>query len=219
MEHGKICTKCNEYKNINDFRKHKRRKDGHSSSCRSCDTERDKLYYAKNKSNILEKQKEFRENNKDIVAERKKREYENNKERYAERNKLWHNENKERVNENSRNWSKRNKKKRAEHRKKWRMNNKDKIYSYGLKRRSYKQKVSFVTHERIEILERYNYTCQCCGIRVHDRSTGHWNTPDKAHIDHIIPVSKGGNSELDNLQLLCRTCNLSKSDKIIHIAS
>lgn len=32
--------------------------------------------------------------------------------------------------------------------------------------------------------------------------------------DHITPVAKGGTDELDNLQTLCRTCNLSKGAKI-----
>ncbi|HJB68761.1 MAG TPA: HNH endonuclease [Candidatus Fournierella excrementigallinarum] len=34
-------------------------------------------------------------------------------------------------------------------------------------------------------------------------------------IDHIIPVSKGGRTEEDNLQTLCWKCNRSKGDKII----
>lgn len=33
-------------------------------------------------------------------------------------------------------------------------------------------------------------------------------------IDHIIPFSRGGSSELENLQLLCRKCNIEKSNKI-----
>ena len=32
--------------------------------------------------------------------------------------------------------------------------------------------------------------------------------------DHVIPHSKGGASSEGNLQLLCRKCNLAKSDRI-----
>ena len=32
------------------------------------------------------------------------------------------------------------------------------------------------------------------------------------HIDHIKAVANGGTAALDNLQVLCRNCNLSKSD-------
>ncbi len=34
------------------------------------------------------------------------------------------------------------------------------------------------------------------------------------HFDHIIPVAKGGGNSEENIQLLCQTCNLKKSDKI-----
>ena len=32
--------------------------------------------------------------------------------------------------------------------------------------------------------------------------------------DHIIPHTKGGANTLENVQLLCRSCNLKKSDRI-----
>ena len=37
---------------------------------------------------------------------------------------------------------------------------------------------------------------------------------NNAHADHKIPWSKGGKTELDNCQVLCVQCNLSKSNKL-----
>ena len=36
----------------------------------------------------------------------------------------------------------------------------------------------------------------------------------KLHIDHVFPSSKGGTSKYENLQFLCESCNLKKSNKL-----
>lgn len=58
---------------------------------------------------------------------------------------------------------------------------------------------------REQIMERDNYTCQICGRSMPDGFG--------LHIDHIVPISKGGRSVPENLQVLCAKCNLSKSNK------
>jgi 5-methylcytosine-specific restriction endonuclease McrA len=79
------------------------------------------------------------------------------------------------------------------------------------KRRSRMKQAKYIPYDRVALLRRDKYTCQSCGIKVHDRSTGNWNTPDKAHLDHIVSLENGGETREENLQVLCRTCNLSKS--------
>lgn len=37
---------------------------------------------------------------------------------------------------------------------------------------------------------------------------------ENLHLDHIIPFSKGGDTSVENSQLLCQKCNLEKSNKI-----
>lgn len=58
---------------------------------------------------------------------------------------------------------------------------------------------------RYDILKRDNFKCQICGTTASDGA--------KLHIDHIIPVSKGGKTTPSNLRTLCDRCNLGKSDK------
>lgn len=59
------------------------------------------------------------------------------------------------------------------------------------------------------IKKRDNFTCCNCGNSTHIE-------PNLLlEIDHIIPVSKNGETTEDNLQTLCWKCNRTKSNKII----
>lgn len=52
------------------------------------------------------------------------------------------------------------------------------------------------------VMERDRGKCVICGNKRH------------LHYDHDIPVSKGGGNTVNNIRILCRDCNLRKSDKI-----
>lgn len=69
-----------------------------------------------------------------------------------------------------------------------------------------KSQRSLMTPElRRRIAERDNYTCQICGKYMPD-GVG-------LHIDHIVPVSRGGKTVPSNLQVLCSKCNGSKGNR------
>ena len=58
---------------------------------------------------------------------------------------------------------------------------------------------------RYDIMKRDNFRCVLCGRTA--------NEGVKLHVDHIVPVAKGGLTVPDNLRTLCDQCNLGKSDK------
>jgi 5-methylcytosine-specific restriction endonuclease McrA len=173
------------------------------------------IYYRKNKSKILDYSHNRYNKLKDKINEQRRLERQTNPE-IREKERLYWEARPEQKRQKERNWRNNNIDKVRNLKRQWYKTDKGKETSYraSLKRRSFKHKVAFTPHERKTILDRDNWTCQYCGRKVHDRNTGNWNTEDKAHIDHIIPLTEGGTSEPSNLQVLCRTCNLSKSNKL-----
>ena len=71
----------------------------------------------------------------------------------------------------------------------------------SLERSIYRNMISPSVSDRVRVFSRDNFQCQFCGKQRGDV---------KIEIDHIIPVSLGGNSKLNNLQTLCRDCNIGK---------
>ncbi|MEI9947705.1 MAG: HNH endonuclease [Pseudomonadota bacterium] len=57
----------------------------------------------------------------------------------------------------------------------------------------------------LKVVRRDDHVCQECFTYVRD---------DEIEFDHVIPVSRGGPTSVENLRLLCRRCNNAKSDHI-----
>lgn len=58
---------------------------------------------------------------------------------------------------------------------------------------------------RFLVMRRDNFRCQHCG----KSPATHPNV--ELHIDHIVPYSQGGETVSENLQTLCKECNVGKS--------
>ena len=66
---------------------------------------------------------------------------------------------------------------------------------------------------RFKVMQRDNFSCVMCGASpAKDQGV-------KLHIDHIVPWSKGGETEYSNLQTLCSNCNIGKSDLDLKVES
>ena len=200
----KICPHCKENKSIKEYYKQ-------TSVCKSCK----KLWYLKNKENVLKKEKNYRDKNKEKISKRK-RIY----------NQL------ERV-----------KNKKSSLSLKYYYKNKEKIFKY--RREKYKKdplfKLLHNTRRRIQKIlnikdiKKKNSTYELIGCTPNDLKI-HLQSKFKEgmswdnygfkgwHIDHIKPCASFDLSDIEqqkqcfhysNLQPLWWWENISKSDKII----
>ena len=58
-------------------------------------------------------------------------------------------------------------------------------------------------HHRDEVYARDGHACVYCGAR------------SDLTLDHVVPLSKGGSNELENLATACRPCNSSKGARVL----
>lgn len=78
--------------------------------------------------------------------------------------------------------------------------------------RARKYGVEYVKIDRLEIFERDNWICGICEEPVDQHAP---NLRDAASLDHIIPMSRGGDHLPGNVQLAHFGCNCGKRDRML----
>jgi len=192
MDDTKKCRRCGEEKLVSEYNKWKYSPDGLQSWCRIC-------------------QKWEREVNQD--------KYKANKHNYYEANKSY-------FNEQSCKWCKANPEARKAIQKRYRQNNlehvremsmvsyrknyeknREKIYANAKARRALKRnaKGKISAAEWREKIAEFNSCCAYC-LKHMDKDIT---------MDHMIPLSKGGEHTIENVVPACRNCNSQKQKRSI----
>jgi 5-methylcytosine-specific restriction endonuclease McrA len=111
--------------------------------------------------------------------------------------------NQKRVREYRADWRSKNTEKVREYLKNWREENKSLCQKYHRNRRARVLGNGGVSSQDIgdRLLKLQKGKCASCRIFLKNK---------KPHLDHIIPLARGGNGDDKNLQLLCAKCNLQK---------
>ena len=201
----KVCTKCKIEKEVTEFNKLKRNKNGLRSKCKSCEKE----YSEANKERIKERQKEYQQTNKERMKEYKKEYYQTNKEYFKE----YRQANKERIKESKKEYQRNRRKTDPLFKMCGNLRNRTLI---AFKNKGYSKNTK--TQEMLGV----DWEIAKQHIERQFAKGMNWDNYGEWHIDHIIPLASANNKEelmklchYTNLQPLWAEDNLSKKDKII----
>lgn len=191
MTKTKVCTKCERRKPRKLFypRKGGPAADPHMSICRKCWSERSAANYQQNRDKLSQRHKDWRTRNA---------------ERYSAQQKEYYNANKDRILERHRKTRQSN---LAKYRRIESESHKKNPQTWRDSRanRRARLKAAFVEPvKRRTVYNRDGGLCQICGDPV---------AFDDMHLEHRIPLARGGLHSYENTRTACARCNLAKGVK------
>lgn len=187
----KCCTRCGkEYPaTLEYFTSRAKGRFGLASECKDCEHIRQAAYRAVSKDKKRERNQRYYAENKAREKKRIKRYYEQNKDKFHQRYIATRD-------------------RKLEKQKQWARANSENIRIRAMRRRSrVKSADGDVTTEEVMMqYKRQRTKCYYCGCLL----MGNY------HIDHVIPISRGGRNAIDNIVLACPSCNREKNARLPH---
>ena len=202
----KICSACNRVLPLDAFGKHKCGAYGLSSECRECKNTRDHQYYQNNKKDCLLRFKKYVENNRDKVRQYKHNYYVKHQEEVYEYNQKYRQEHHDEMSNYCHAYYLAHIDEISAKCKEWARTESGKLSrrAANQKRKARMKKIEGA-HSKEELLlalEFFDYKCAYSGEVLEE----------EYHIDHIVPVSKGGTNHIWNIVPANSGPNLSKRD-------
>jgi 5-methylcytosine-specific restriction endonuclease McrA len=191
----KWCSRCGLTKPISEFYRHAGKRDGRASPCKACrkaePPEAGKAsaarHRARHKERLKREKHEYYERNKERIRE---------KERDRPRS--------QRVAERERRWHEANQARNQELQARWHADNPGASRRIGATRRARRAR-AFVEHvDPYTVYTMHGGRCGICG----DFITGAF------HVDHVVPLSRGGLHCYANAQPAHPVCNARKGSKM-----
>lgn len=187
----KQCSRCNNSFSLDNFRT---KGNYFFSYCKSCEREYSKIYREKNKEKIKKSKSEYYFKNIDEIKIKQKEYKENNKDillfKKRHKSKIYRENNKDKIIQYRKIYNKR-------------LSCKVSKKNYKHKRRAI-ENAGDITNKQLLKLENNINKCYWCNNKIID---------NKYHLDHYIPLSKGGKHTISNLVVSCPNCNLKKGNK------
>jgi 5-methylcytosine-specific restriction endonuclease McrA len=188
MSDYKSCLGCGIGKNLEEFKKDKRATLGVTSRCIDCINRMARESYARDPNKKLEKNALWTAQNLQKHREMNRANGFRNKNKRLLASRLWYLENKDRHLENGKQWS---------------LNNPEARLLISINRRARKIQNGVFSISSKEVRNLLSALCAYCTIKP------------SAHLDHVIPISRGGVTSIGNLIGSCALCNQSKGNKTI----
>ncbi len=200
----KICTECQKLLPLSNFSIQKLGKFGRTSKCRSC---RSKKYYTPviiidrpPALSVKDQRKQYYIHNRDIILAKSKQWYQDNKQHKLEYDQNYRTLNLDRLRMRTRVYTSNNLQKIQDQTRKYRNSEIGKLIRKNSNIKRKRRLKGQLSLSELLDFQKQSTHCSYCNIPL----------PAKWHIDHIIPISKGGEHILSNICASCPTCNLQK---------